>query len=183
MPFPKLLGLLLAASACSQSQPSILFNLDAGAIQMYGDAGMGSCAQVTDLGCVNHVRYEFTTTTGELMSLCRPVGRKLASLCDLASLGGDVEVPADTRDITVSGVRVFPADSCEDTPQCKTRTIFSAHGDDTGLPVLLDVYLAHDEPCGPPEQYFPLPDGQSCGDVCAAGVVCSLDTGCLCLAN
>jgi hypothetical protein len=180
-----LLGLSLLALGCKQPETQLRLQFpsdpDAGA-----DAG--GCQQQTSLRCVNYL--QFTAGSGNFSSTCSKVGVVLEDLCDVAKLAVGQEVfklsPDTPLPITLEGLRVFPATSCN-ANECPARRIFSGTTSGTGkigdyAGGVLDIPVTVNEPCGLPEEFFFLPAGSTCADLCGAGnVVCDqVQGGCLC---
>ena len=81
---------------------------------------------------------------------------------------------------------MFPATSCS-AGECAAKTIFSGetaeHGTiDDYVGQTLEIPVTLTMACGPPEQFFFLPEGSTCADLCGQGnVVCDhVQGGCLC---
>ncbi|HEY3451836.1 MAG TPA: hypothetical protein VGK67_36095 [Myxococcales bacterium] len=152
-----------------------------------GDAG--TCAQYVDLSCVNYLRFA-VSADHEFSTQCVKVTEVLESLCDVPKLADGRALftmdPDQEVEIEVTGMRVYPATSCESGSECPSRTIFSGHtqkfrlGDFAGQPIPLGLTLERE--CGPVEQFFPFPNKKvtSCFEVCGAEPVCTFSDGCLC---
>jgi len=176
------LALLLSAAGCRSS----LAPLEIG----FGDDA-GTCAQQTDVSCVNYLRFSVDVDDGEgFRTQCVAVTEPLESLCDVAALADGRELftldPDSEVKIKVEGLRVFPTTSC-DAEGCQRRKLFSGEtprfriGDLAGQAIPLAVTV--DEACGAKEQYFPRRDGQTCSQVCGEELlVCEIQDGCLCKA-
>src|SRR5450755_3126838 len=181
-----LLGVCLigigAVAACTapRAELTVLFPADAGA-----------CDAQTSLACVNYL--QFTVGVGTAFNTdCVPVELPLNNLCDVAKLATGralFNLPPETKlPIKLQGLRVFPATSCGSEQSCPPRTIFTGQTQDTGRigdfgGRALELSVMMNEPCGIPEQFFPLPEGSTCDELCGAGkLVCSgVQNGCLCL--
>lgn len=159
-------------------------------IDVGGDAG--TCAQYTDLRCVNYLRFsvkadnEFTTQCVKL----KP-GEVLESLCDVPKLADGRALftmgPDEKVVIDVVGMRVYPPDTCESGTECPARRIFFGRteefrlGDVAGRSIPLPI--AVEQECGPREESFKTtPSRPTCEDVCTNGKpVCTFSDGwCLC---
>jgi hypothetical protein len=149
----------------------------------------GGCETVTDLGCVNYLLFTVNDSTG-FSSHCVKVDKRLDNLCDVAALADGhqlFQLSPDTRlPIGLTGMRVFPATGC-DLQACAPRIIFSGEtmsgrlGDYVGRDIPLP--LAVRQSCGPSEEFFFLPPGTTCAQLCgsASQVVCDgIQGGCLC---
>jgi hypothetical protein len=148
----------------------------------------GTCSAHTDIACVNYLEFKVTRPTSST-SHCVELDFVLTDLCDVAKLADGRELfklPPDTElPITVEGKRVFPAKSCG-LNQCD-KIIFRGTtgegriGDYIGRP--LELVLNMVGSCGLSEDFFPLPDGGTCAQVCRgqSEVVCDqVSNGCLC---
>jgi hypothetical protein len=153
-----------------------------------GDPDAGACEAQTSLRCVNYL--QFTAGNGsEFFSHCLKVDVTLGDLCDVAKLAEGQELfklPPDTPlPITLQGLRVYPATSCN-SATCAPRLIFSGSTAGTGrigdhAGAVLDLPVTIDQPCGLPEEFFFLPPGSTCAEVCRGEVVCDgVQGGCLC---
>jgi hypothetical protein len=151
--------------------------------------GPDACHQQTSLRCVNYL--QFTAGMGEFSSHCSRVEVELIDLCDLAKVAEGQEVfklsPDTPLPITIEGLRVYPAIGCNSSGACPPRRIFAGTtvgrgtiGDYTGRVIDLPVTVL--EPCGLPEEFFFLPEGGTCAEVCGTSpVVCDhVAGGCLC---
>jgi hypothetical protein len=180
--------LVLACSGCKQpeAQLRLQFPVD---VNADGGADAGTCHAQTSLRCVNYL--QFTAGKDEFSSHCTRVEAKLDDLCDLAKVAEGQEVfklsPDTPLPITIEGLRVYPATGCNSSSECPPRRIFSGTtvmtgtiGDYKGRAIDLPVKVL--EPCGLPEQFFFLPDGGTCQEVCGLSpVVCDhVQGGCLC---
>ena len=173
--------LALLACGCRSSEAALEIG--------FGDDA-GTCAEVTDLSCVNFLR--FSVDDGEGFSThCVRVTQGLASLCELASLADGRELfrlePDREVEIKVEGLRVFPATSCE-ADGCQRRILFKGQtakvriGELAGQSIPLVVSMQ--EPCGAKEQFFPLRQGQTCAEICGVDLlICGIEDGCLCKAH
>jgi hypothetical protein len=179
---------LLIALACSCKQPEAQLRLQF-PVDVDAGADAGTCHQQTSLKCVNYL--QFTAGRDESSSHCSRVEVRLDDLCDLADVAKGQEVfklsPDTPLPITIEGLRVYPAIGCSSTSECRPRRIFSGTtvmegtiGDYKGGVIDLPVTVL--EPCGLPEQFFFLPDGGTCEEVCGTSpVVCDhVQGGCLC---
>lgn len=156
-------------------------------IDVGGDAG--TCAQFTDLKCVNYLKFSVNVDR-QFTSECIKLEQNLTSLCDLPALANGQALftfqPDQEVVLDVVGMRVFPPESCEESAQCPARRIFSGRtekfrvGELAGKSIPLHVEVEHD--CGAPESSFPFFGGmRTCDEVCGTGlVVCSFSDGCLC---
>lgn len=171
---------ILLAGGCRSSEASLEIG--------FGDDA-GTCAQVTDLSCVNFLRFSVDDGSG-FTTQCVKVTEQLTSLCDVAELGSGQELfridPDKQVQFKVEGLRVYPATSCE-AEGCQRRILFTGvtqtfrMGDRAGQSIPLVVTV--NEPCGGREEYFPLPGGMTCDDICGHGsTVCQIEDGCLCKA-
>jgi len=174
---------IAAAVACTapRAELTVVFPADAGA-----------CDAQTSLACVNYL--QFTVGVGTAFNTdCVPVDTPLHTLCDVAKLANGralFNLPPETKlPIKLQGLRVFPATSCGSEQSCPPRTIFTGQTPDTGRigdfgGRALELSVTMNEPCGTPEQFFPLPDGSTCDELCgpSSQVVCrGVQNGCLCL--
>jgi hypothetical protein len=151
----------------------------------------GACEAQTSLACVNYLQFTVGVGSG-FSSDCLKVDVALDNLCDVEKLARGQQLfklPPETRlPITLEGLRVFPATSCSADEGCMPRRIFSGTtqasgkvGDFAGRDLPLEITL--EEPCGRPEQFFFLPPGSTCEELCGSPslVVCSgVQGGCLC---
>jgi hypothetical protein len=173
------LGLFVLPSGCKQreAQLKLKFPSDGGA-----------CDQQTSVKCVNYL--QFTTGEGEFSS-CTKVEVVLDDLCDLGKVAQAQEVfnlPPDTPlPITLDGLRIFPAIGCSPTQECQPRKIFSGttvSGGHIGdyADGVLELPVTMNEACGLAEEFYPLPAGRTCTEVCGMSpVVCDrVAGGCLC---
>lgn len=178
--------LFVLAAGCKQPEAQLRLkfpgDVDAGA-----DAG--SCHAQTSLACVNYL--QFTAGSGEFSSHCSRVEVELDDLCDLAKVAEGQEVfklaPDTPLPITLEGLRVYPATGCNSSSECPPRRIFSGTTIATGRigdyrDKVIDLPVTVLQPCGEPEQFFFLPDGGTCEEVCGVSqVVCNhVQGGCLC---
>ena len=179
-----LLALALLAAGCSRPQVRLTLGF------ALGDAGVGECLPANDLACVNYIRFQLSSE--DLFTRCVRVDQRLGTLCDLEQLANGSELfrgsPDDVVSIAIEGLRVFPATSCEQTSECRPRTIFSGGtgpvklGDAAGgsVPLTITKYT----PCGPREEFRQRAPGQSCDVVCDTDrgnvPICELEDGCLC---
>jgi hypothetical protein len=147
------------------------------------------CSTYTDLACVNYL--EFTVigqTTSSSHCVVVPMGA-LGNLCDVAALAEGRELfslpPETPLPIEVRGKRVFPAETCG-TRQCD-KTVFVGQtgsgriGDYVDRPLELTLSMAG--ACGQSEEFFTLPDGGTCVDVCGgqSNIICDgVAGGCVC---
>jgi hypothetical protein len=174
------LALVGSAGGCKQreTQLKLKFPTDGGA-----------CDPQQSVKCVNYL--QFTAGEGEFSS-CTKVEVVLDDLCDLGKVAQEQEVfnlPPDTLlPITLDGLRIFPAVGCSPTQECQPRKIFSGTtvggggriGDYAGG--VLELPVTMNEACGLAEEFYPLPDGRTCSEVCGMSpVVCDhVAGGCLC---
>jgi hypothetical protein len=178
------LALLALACGCKQSETQLK-------LQFPGGDG-GTCEQQTSIKCVNYL--QFTVGAGEFSS-CTKVEVVLDDLCDLAKVAAGQELfnlpPETPLPITIEGLRIFPAIGCSSIQECTPRKIFSGTtvggggrpgriGDHAGG--VLELPVKVNEACGLPEEFFPLPEGRTCTEVCGLSpVVCDhVAGGCLC---
>ena len=89
--------------------------------------------------------------------------------------------------ITIEGLRVYPATGCNSSSDARRAEIFSGTTVTEGQigdykDRVIDLPVTVIEPCGLPEQFFFLPDGATCAEVCGTSpVVCDhVQGGCLC---
>jgi hypothetical protein len=183
--FAVALATLALPAACSERQARIKLT--------FPDApDGGSCAQQTDIKCVNYLEFSAGDNESGFTSQCVKVDVAIGDLCDVAKLADGQELfklsPGTSLPIRVEGKRVFPATSCN-SGDCPARTIFSGAtavtgtiGDHAGE--TLEIPLAVVRPCGFPEQFFFLPPGRTCAELCGGTdlLVCDgVQGGCLCL--
>jgi hypothetical protein len=176
---------LALSAACSERQARIELT--------FPDApDGGTCAQQTDIRCVNYLEFSAGDNQSGFTSQCVKVDVAIGDLCDVAKLADGQELfklsPGTSLPIRVEGKRVFPATSCN-SGDCPARTIFSGQtaatgtiGDHAGE--TLEIPLAVVHPCGFPEQFFFLPPGRTCAELCGGTdlLVCDgVQGGCLCL--
>ena len=184
----RLAAAVLLALACGCKQPEARLRLQF-FVDVDAGADAGTCHQQTSLKCVNYL--QFTAGKGEFSSHCTRVEVRLDDLCDLAKVAEGQEVfklsPDTPLPITIEGLRVYPATGCNSSSECPPRRIFSGTtvmegkiGDYKDRVIDLPVKVI--EPCGLPEQFFFLPDGGTCAEVCGTSpVVCDhVQGGCLC---
>ena len=143
-----------AACGCKQRETQISLKfLDVDAARRAARA-----QQQTSLKCVNYL--EFTGGDGRFSSQCTRVEVALDDLCDLAKVAEGQELfklsPETPLPITIEGMRVFPATSCNSSSDCPPRRIFSGTtvrngqiGDYAGQVLEMPVKVI--EPCGLPE--------------------------------
>ena len=173
-------------AGCKQPEAQLRLQFEGGS-----DAGAdaGSCHAQTSLKCVNYL--QFTAGSGEFSSRCTRVEVELNDLCDLAKVAEGQEVfklsPDTPLPITLEGLRVYPATGCNSSAECPPRKIFSGTTVSEGhigdyRDRVIDLPVTVLQPCGLPEQFFSLPDGGTCEEVCGIGlVVCDqVQGGCLC---
>jgi hypothetical protein len=162
---------LAAAAGCDRPQARLRFTYDLRA----DGGGPGVCEQVTDLGCVNFVRFQLSAKGGtEILTNCVKADQRLTNLCDVEELGRGAELfnrdPDDNVVITMEGLRVFPATTCEITAACPPRELFSGIagplrvGDHAGGTIDLTVNRAG--ACGDPEEFRQPSGTQTCDEVC-----------------
>jgi hypothetical protein len=154
----------------------------------------GACGAQTNIKCANFI--EFTAGTalvpGGFRSQCSPIDFPLTNLCDVAMLAEGQELfqlsPDTQLPISVEGKRVFPAISCN-SGICPPKTIFAGETAEKMIPIssyegqVLEIPIRLVEPCGPPEEFYFLPEGKTCAELCggADDVVCdNVQGGCLC---
>jgi hypothetical protein len=174
-------ALLVFAGACKT--PETRINLIVPAIDG------GACGTFTDIACVNFLEFRARNQTAST-SRCVKVDSELTNLCDVAGLPDGRELfklPPDTPlPIEVQGKRVFPANSCGSSDCNKivfrgTTTDIGRLGDYAGRQ--LDLTLTMVGACGQSEEFFFLPDGGTCAEVCgrADNIICDgVAQGCLC---
>jgi len=176
-------ALLALACGCQQRETQLKLQFPG------GDAG--TCEQQTSVKCVNYL--QFTVGTGEFSS-CTKVEVVLDDLCDLARVAEGQELfnlpPETPLPIKIEGLRIFPAIGCSSIQECTPRKIFSGTtvggggrgriGDYAGG--VLELPVTMNEACGLPEEFFPLPEGRTCTEVCGLSpVICDhVAGGCLC---
>jgi hypothetical protein len=150
----------------------------------------GTCQDQTNIACVNYLEFTAGDDVSGFSSQCTRVGVSLGSLCDVAKLAEGQELfklaPGTKLPIRISGIRVFPATSCN-AGECPAKQIFSGATDATGtigdhVGDTLEIPVTLVQPCGAPESFFFLPPGSTCEDLCGTGnVVCDqVQGGCLC---
>ena len=132
------------------------------------------CQAQTNLKCVNYFQFSAGNDDG-FRSGCTPIDVVLGNLCDLVQLAEGQELfklpPETMLPIRVAGVRVFPAISCN-AGTCPAKTIFSGATVESGAPIgnyagqVLEIPVTVNMPCGEPEQFFLLPEGSTCAEVC-----------------
>jgi hypothetical protein len=177
--------LIALAAGCKQPEAQLRLQFPG------GDAGAdaGSCHAQASLKCVNYL--QFTAGSGEFSSRCSRVEVELDDLCDLAKVAEGQEVfklsPDTPLPITLEGLRVYPAIGCNSSSDCPPRKIFSGTTIAEGRigdyrDKVIDLPVTVLEPCGLPEQFFSLPAGRTCEEVCGVSlVVCDhVQGGCLC---
>jgi hypothetical protein len=175
------LVLLALVSACKEQQTQLRVTFP-----LHPDAG--ACDAQTNLRCVNYLQFTTGDTT-EFFSRCLKVDVTLENLCDVAKLADGQELfklpPSTALPITLQGLRVYPATSCS-SATCAPRLIFSGRTAQTGrigdhAGSVLEIPVVLEEPCGLPEEFFPLPEGGTCAQVCRGEIVCEgVQGGCLC---
>jgi len=183
-------ALLVLLTACKERQAQVRFTFPGGS-DGGADAGAGGCQAQTDLKCVNYLQFSAGEGT-TFSSGCTPVDVVLDNLCGLAQLAEGQELfklPPETRlPIRVVGLRVFPDISCN-AGDCSARTIFSGETAERDIPIenyagqILEIPMTVKMPCGTPEQFFFLPEGSTCAEVCHSPdlLVCdNVAGGCLC---
>ena len=179
-------ALLALLTACKEQQTQIRLTFPGGA-----DGGAGGCQAQTDLKCVNYFQFSAGNDEG-FRSGCTPMQFALGNLCDLVQLAEGQELfklpPETMLPIKVAGVRAFPADSCI-AGTCSSRTIFSGATVESGVSIetyagrILEIPLTLNMPCGTPEEFYLLPQGSTCTEVCHLPdlLVCdNVAGGCLC---
>jgi hypothetical protein len=182
-----LIGFTFAA-VCGCKQPEAQLRLK---FPVDLDAGVdaGSCHAQTSLKCVNYL--QFTAGSGEFSSHCSRVEVALNDLCDLAKVAEGQEVfklaPDTPLPITLDGLRVYPAIGCNSSSECPPRRIFSGTTISEGhigdyRDQVIDLPVTVLEACGLPEEFFFLPEGRTCEEICGVGLVsCDhVQGGCLC---
>ncbi len=183
--------LAFAAAGCHSPQADLNIMLAGdGGTCASPDAGVDDAgAPLSDLHCVNFLQFRVDDGTS-FSTYCIKLEKRLETLCDLANVADGRELfkldPSAGVTISVQGLRVFPATSCDIDAVCPAREIFSGDTgavrvkDLAGKPV--DLPVAMTEPCGAPEVYFPKSSDESCDSICgtAAKAVCDLSSGCLC---
>src|SRR5262245_40836606 len=175
---------LASTSGCKQPESQLKLKLPA------------NCQDETNLRCVNYI--QFTAGGDESSSRCIRTPVALDNLCDLARIAEGQEVfrlpPETALPLRIEGLRVFPAIGCTSV-DCPPKKVFSGStigsvteklkiGDFVGQ--VLELPVTVDQPCGPPEEFYSLPDGGAgtCAEVCHSPdlVVCDhVEQGCLCL--
>jgi hypothetical protein len=125
MAFAMLLAVSLAS--CQRRQVSIVLGFD---------AGVGSCADVKELSCVNFIRFELRTGRdepgegqGHQYVNCVPLmGTRFETLCDVSTLGMGQELfrrsPDEEVELHIAGLSHFPMTSCENLEACPDRVVF-----------------------------------------------------------
>lgn len=191
------LALLALAAGCRSPQADLRIVLagDGGTCDLpdagEADAGVASDAGASNsqLHCVNFL--QFTVDDGSSFSTyCIRLEKRLETLCDLASVADGRELfkldPNASVTISIQGLRVFPATSCDRDAVCPAREIFAGGTDQVRVQEAagksIDLPVAMSSPCGPKETYYPKLSGRTCESICktAAKVVCDLPGGCLC---
>ncbi|HEY3352994.1 MAG TPA: hypothetical protein VGQ83_07075 [Polyangia bacterium] len=192
------LAALAGTAACERPQARLAFKYELK--DQSGDPV--ECERFADLGCVNFIRFQLSAKGGtDMLTHCVKVERRLGTLCDLPTLAQGTELfnrdPDDTIVVTMSGLRAFPADTCEFTAACPPRELFSGIagpkriGDLAGGTLEMTVRQCTD--CGAREEFRQLAAGQTCEDACETGrpgnaVVCpppgsglsDVQGGCVC---
>jgi hypothetical protein len=176
---------LALPAACSERQTHLKLTFP-------GGPDGGTCATQTDIKCVNYLEFSAGDNVSGFTSQCVKVDVAIGDLCDVAKLAEGQELfklaPGTSLPIRVEGKRVFPATSCN-SGDCPARTIFSGQTDATGTigdhaGETLEIPLTVVHPCGVPEQFFFLPPGRTCAELCGGTdlLVCDgVQGGCLCL--
>jgi hypothetical protein len=179
-------ALLVLLTACKERQAQVRFNFPGGP-----DGGAGGCQAQTDLKCVNYFQFS-AGNDDSFRSGCAPIDVVLGNLCDLVQLAEGQELfklpPETLLPIRVAGVRVFPDTSCN-AGDCSARTIFSGETVERDVPIanyagqILDIAVTVKMSCGTPEEFYLLPEGSTCVQVCHSPdlLVCdNVAGGCLC---
>lgn len=175
---------LALAAACSDRQTRIRLT--------FPTVDGGTCMDQTNISCVNYLEFTAGDDVHGFSSDCARVPISLETLCDVGKLAEGQELfklSPDTRlPIRLSGIRVYPAVSCN-AGECPAKQIFAGQTDATGtvgdhVGQTLDIPVTLTVPCGVPEQFFFLPPGTTCAELCGGTdqVVCDhVQGGCLCL--
>lgn len=182
------LALLALVAGCRSPRSSLQVVIagDAGTCEPM-DAGADAGASNSQLHCVNFL--QFRVDDGRSFSTyCVKLEKRLETMCDLAKIADGRELfkldPDANVSISVQGLRVFPATSCDRDAVCPAREIFAGNTgavrieDTVGGSIELPVAMTKD--CGLPEVYYPKPSGMTCESVCRTKVVCDFQGGCLC---
>jgi hypothetical protein len=182
----KLAAALLAAlalqSACSDRQTRIKLT--------FPNTDGGACQEQTNIRCVNYLEFTAGDQEHGFSSQCTRVQVSLDTLCDVGKIPDGQELfklsPGTMLPIRLAGIRVFPATSCA-AGECPPKQIFAGETSETGtvgdyIGQTLTIPVTLTMPCGPPEQFFFVPPGSTCTDLCGVGnVVCdNVQGGCLC---
>jgi hypothetical protein len=184
-------ALVLTAFGCKQKRGGIVL--------VYAGDGGTACASATNLRCVNYLNFQLTGTgEDDFVIHCVKAPTGLDSMCRLREAGdGTTEVfrrdPDDRVDIEVTGLRVFPAISCQENPDCKHKKIFYGKvrgvrvGDiaDRGVELPVTPACPGCEPCVLETYWTQLSDDDACTRTCdkAGGVPvseCTIPGICLC---
>ena len=178
---------LVIGAGCKQPEAQLKLVFPPGGDGGAPDGGLG-CESQRNLRCVNYL--QFTAGRDEFNSRCTKLDVSLGTLCDLgkAATGQEIfKLPPETPlPIRLEGLRVFPALDCR-VSECADKIVFSGTtvgegkiGDYVGR--VLELAVTVNEPCGPPEQFYPRPDGGTCQEICSPKpVVCdNVAGGCLC---
>lgn len=157
------------------------------------DGGVAACSEFADLRCVNFLAFDLLDVqSGEILGHCVRVTAPLDDLCEVAELATGAEVfrvdPDEEVRLSVRGLRVYPATSCQTLAGCPARELFTGQSGAVRLGDLpdgrLELPLDSAAACGPREEFYPRPEGRTCDQICGGTdrVVCDgLAGGCLCL--
>jgi hypothetical protein len=150
----------------------------------------GACQAQTNIRCANYIEFSAGTGTG-FRSQCTEIDVPLMNLCDVGKIAEGQELftlsPETVLPIRVEGKRVFPAPLCN-SGVCPPKTIFAGQTSEEG-PIarfegqVLEIAVTLVRSCGLPEQFFFLPEGSTCAQLCGSEeeVVCdNVQGGCLC---
>ena len=151
----------------------------------------GACGAQMNIKCANYIEFSAGVLPGGFRSQCSPIDFTLGSLCDVGKLAEGQELfqlsPETQLPIRMEGKRVFPATACN-SGICPAKTIFAGQTAEVG-PIsqfegqVLEIAVTQIRPCGLPEEFFFLPEGSTCAQLCGgeSAVVCdNVEGGCLC---
>jgi hypothetical protein len=176
-------ALLALSASCKERQAQIR-------LKFPDTPDAGSCQAQANIRCANFI--EFSAGTGKgFRSQCTAIDVTLTNLCDVGKIAEGQELftlsPDTMLPIRLEGKRVFPAPLCS-SGVCPPKTIFAGQTAETG-PIanfegqVLEIPVTLVRPCGLPEQFFFLPEGSTCAQLCGSAdeVVCdNVQGGCLC---
>jgi hypothetical protein len=175
-------------SGCKQPETQLKLVFPSVADGGAPDGGL-PCEGQKNLRCVNYLQF-IAGSGDQFSSQCRKLDVSLDNLCDLGKFAVGQEIlklpPETSLPIRIEGLRVYPALDCR-VSACADKTVFAGTTVGTGrigdyVGRVLELPVTLQEPCGPPEEFYPLPDGGTCEEVCSpTPVVCDhVAGGCLC---